>query len=117
VCGGNRVSDIHVSARAATPFCVCVFTKPSTVKGTLTKMSTRKRLESFTLGDLRNELRRYGMTLILTTKAKCIEELTFHLEEEKPLDNFVKDQTHKVDRTPNQPSKRANRNWFDYPTV
>jgi len=73
-----------------------------TVKKTSAKMSSWKRLERLTLGDLRNELRRYGMTPISTTKAKCIEELTLHLEEEGPLDNLVENQTHEVGKTPNQ---------------
>jgi len=67
-------------------------------------MSSRKRLEILTLGNLRNELRRYGVTLIPTTKAKCMEELILYLGEEEPLDNPVEDQTHEIGKTPGQPS-------------
>jgi len=67
-------------------------------------MSSRKQLEGLTLGNLRNELRRYGITPIPTTKAKCIEELTLYLGEEESLDNPMKDQIHEVDKTPDQPS-------------
>jgi len=69
-------------------------------------MSSRKRLESLTLG---SELRWYGVTSIPTTKAKCIEELTLHLGEEGLHGNLVKQtlqtqQTHKVGKTLDQPN-------------